>query len=117
MRTASSCPSRYRLEREPPQAGQHAVHGLAAAARRPQRLDRRAAEPRHFRARDVRDDVERPAENAGVGHDRPKAQRLEAVADVGDLRAFGIERADEEDRLHITCACRSVLIVSSTSQV
>ena len=104
------------LERQPPQARQHAVHGLTAAARRPQRLDRRPAEPRDFRARDVRDDVERPAENAGVGDDRPQAQRLEPVADVGDLRALGIERADEEDRLHYMCF-RSVLIVSSTSQV
>ena len=92
------------LEREPLQAGEHAVHGLAAAAGVAQRIDRRPAEPRDFRARHVGYDVERPAEDARVGDDGAEAERLQAIANVCDLGALGIECADEQDRLHATCA-------------
>ena len=67
--TPSSRPSRIEVEREPLQAEQHAVHRLAAAAGLAQRVDRRAAEPRDLGARHVGHDVERPAEDAGVGDD------------------------------------------------
>ena len=58
------------------------------------------AEPRDLGARHVGHDVERLAEDARVGDDRLDAERPQAIAHVRDLRAFGVERADEQDGRH-----------------
>ena len=79
------------IERQPLQAEQHAVHRFAAAARLAQRLDGRATEARHLGARDVGHDVERPGEDARVGDEVADAERLQAITDIGDLRALGVE--------------------------
>ena len=115
--TAPSAPPRQttpraalaeQFEREPLQPEQHAVHRLAAAAGLAQRLDRRAAEPRHFGPRHVGHDVERTGQDAGVGDDRRQAERLQAIADVGDLRALGVEGADQQRTVGIgTYMCTS----------
>ena len=97
------------------------MHRLAAAAGVAQRVDRRAGEPRDLGPRHVGHDVERLAQDAGVGDDQSDAERPQAIAQIRDLRALGVERADEQDGLHddswAYMFSRSVLIVSSTSQV
>jgi hypothetical protein len=52
---------------------------------------------RHFGAGDVWHDGERFAEDAGVCHDRTDTKGLEAIAQVRDLRALGVEGADDEN--------------------
>ena len=88
------------VEREPLQPEQHAVHRFSAAPRLAQRLDGLPAQPRDLRPRHVGDDVERPGEDAGIGDDGADAERLQAVAHVGDLGPLRVQRANEKDRLH-----------------
>jgi hypothetical protein len=95
------------IERQLPQPGQHAVDRLAPAAGVAERVNGGAGEHRDFGARDVRHDVKRVAENAGIGHHGLHAEGVQTVAEVADFRAFGVERTDEQDGWHarLTCAC------------
>ena len=51
----------------------------------------------HLRVRDVGRDARRLAEDPRVDHDRPRAERAQPVADVGDLVTLGVEGADQRD--------------------
>ena len=90
------------VEREPLQAGEHAVDGFAAAAGVAERIERAAAEAGDFGARHVGYEVERTAQDARVGHDGAEAERMQAIPDVRDLGALGVKCADEQNRLHIS---------------
>ena len=50
------------------------------------------------------------ADYAQIHHQRVHAARQDQVAHERVLRAFGIERADEEDRLHLTLASSANVI-------
>ena len=87
---------------EQPQAdgahpGEHALHGGAARAGAAHPVELVARRRRDLGVRDVRHDPRGLAEDPGVDHDRPRPEREQPVADVGDLGALGVERADQRD--------------------
>ncbi len=98
--TPSKAALAEQIEREPLQPEQHAVHRFTAA---PGLAQRSMVLPpsRATSARDTSGTMSsgpaRMPESATMVAD---AERLQAIANVGDLRPLRVERADEEDGLH-----------------
>src|SRR5690606_823406 len=84
---------------ELPEPGAHLLDGFAPAARVLHGLDGRVGVGGGLRVGDVRHDADRLAEDARVDHGGAQAEIADAVAQVGDLGAFGVQRADDDDVL------------------
>ena len=78
----------------------HPGHSLAAAAGSAQLLDGGAAVDGRLRPADVmlvQRDAKRLAQDAGIHDGGVQPQRLQPVAQIADLSAFGVQRSDDEN--------------------